>query len=121
MYDFRLLGDETVPHARLRLRGELDYARKSELAALLQPLVAANSAILDVRGVRFLDTSALSCLIALRRQMLAAHGTARIILVGLRPELRRVFEVSDLTGAFELRDGTDLRPVSERGPAPSGD
>jgi len=111
MYDRGLLADEVAPHARIRLRGELDYARKSELAALLQPLAAANSAIVDMRGVRFLDTSALACLIGLRRQMLAAHGTARIILVGLRPELRRVFEISDLTAAFELREGTELRPA----------
>jgi anti-anti-sigma factor len=111
VYDRGVLTHEEASLARLRLGGELDFARKTELAAMLAPLAAEATAIIDLRSVRFLDTSALSCFIALRRAMLATHGSARIVIVGLRPELVRVFHLAGLTEAFELRAGTEIRPA----------
>ncbi len=109
MYDRGVLVHENAPFARLRLGGELDFSRKDELRALLTPLVAEATAILDMRSVRFLDTSALACLIGLRRAMVVAHGSARIVIAGLRPELLRVFEVAGLADVFEMRGGAEIR------------
>jgi anti-anti-sigma factor len=111
VYDRGLLAHETLPFARLRLGGHLDFARKTELTALLAPLAREATAILDMRSVQFLDTSALACFIALRRAMVGAHGSARIIIAGLRPELVRVFELAGLADAFELRAGAEVRPA----------
>jgi len=111
VYDRGRLADEPVPLARLRLGGELDYARKDELSTLLAPLVAEATVILDLRSVRFLDTSALACFVRLRRAMVAAHGSARIVIAGLRPEIARVFELAGLADAFELRSGAEVRPA----------
>jgi anti-anti-sigma factor len=111
VYDRGLLADEDAPFARLRLGGELDFARKTELTALLAPLVAEETAIIDLRSVRFLDSSALACFVVLRRAMVAAHGSARIVIAGLRPELLRVFEVAGLADAFEMRTGAEIGPA----------
>jgi len=115
VYDRGHVADEVPSFARVRLGGDLDYSRRADLTALLEPLAAEHTAIVDMRSVRFLDTSALACLIALRREMRAAHGSARIILAGLRPEIARVFEVAGLNDAFAMRDASEIHAApSER-------
>jgi len=60
------------------------------------------SVVLDFSGVRFLSSQALGVLLTLRRKADAA--SVRVVLVGLRPELARVFRIANLDKLFVFFD-----------------
>jgi len=58
--------------------------------------------LLDFSQVRFLSSSMLGVLIALRKKAQAIRG--RLAIAGLRPELRKVFKISQMEKLFEFHD-----------------
>lgn len=60
--------------------------------------------ILDFANVRFLSSQALGVLLTFRRKADAVQ--AKVALAGLRPELRRVFNVTNLDKLFTFHDDT---------------
>ena len=56
--------------------------------------------VLDFAEVRFLSSQALGVMLTLRRK--AEKATATIAVSGLRPELARVFEITNLDKLFEF-------------------
>ena len=65
-----------------------------------QPL--AQQVIIDFQHVRFLSSQALGVMVTLRRK--ADKSGVEIALVGLRPELARVFQLTKLDKMFEFFD-----------------
>jgi anti-sigma B factor antagonist len=57
--------------------------------------------ILDFEKVRFLSSSALGVLITLRKKADAIKG--KIVLCGMRDDLREVFRITNLEKQFEFR------------------
>ena len=63
---------------------------------------ARRKMLLDFSRVRFLSSTMLGVLLHMRKQLAAIKG--RMVICGLRPELRRVFKISKLEKLFEFYD-----------------
>jgi anti-sigma B factor antagonist len=99
-------GDLTV----LTVSGEVDAATTERFRAALVE-VQGLRVVVDLSGVTFLDSAGISALIAARHR-LPSGGELRVI--GLRPNVRRVLEITGLLDFFNV-DTPDDRP------APSSD
>ncbi|MFD5541741.1 STAS domain-containing protein [Streptomyces sp. NPDC127079] len=90
----------------LTLAGELDFTARSQAAPLIGPLVLADrDLVVDLTRVTFMDAAGLGMLLRLCERVAAGGGAME--LRGLRPEVRRVLELT----------GTDGRFAEETGPA----
>lgn len=87
--------------AAIFLSGEYDLARREELERELSSAGQSDTVVLDLSDVTYLDSTALTCFIRLRKRMMA-RGECRIRLAGVRPQIRRLFQVSNLDQVFEL-------------------
>jgi len=85
---------------------EIDGEVDAEHAAQLKKAIAkaredfAKSFVLDLSQVSFIDSTGLGVLISLMRHLHEAKG--RLKLVGLRDEVRSIFEITRLYKVFEL-------------------
>ena len=86
----------------VRLDGDLDFSRKAELEKLLAGAELSDIAIIDLRHATYVDSSVLSCLMALKKHM-AERGTAAVVRVaGANDSLLRIFQICGLDKIFEL-------------------
>jgi anti-anti-sigma factor len=83
------------------LEGELDIATAPVLEGALTEVEGggAGTLLLDLRGLRFIDSTGLRALLSARRR--AQTAGRRLRLANLQPPVARVFEV---TGAGRLFD-----------------
>jgi anti-anti-sigma factor len=81
----------------LALRGELDMAAAGALRGRMEEAAVGRALLLDLSGVVFIDSSILKELIRARNEF-GARGL-RVVLAGVRPPVRRVF---DITRTYEL-------------------
>jgi anti-sigma B factor antagonist len=82
------------------LEGEMATDTDEEMVAAFAPLLveaATRDLVLDLSGVAFCDSTGLNHLAALHR---AAGDDRRIRLVGVRPMVRRVLEVTGMDVVF---------------------
>ena len=93
-----LVGDEV---AVLTLSGEGDLWSAPELKRSLYDLLAAGRKrlVLDLGGVRFMDSTALGVLIALERRLV---GGEQLALAAPSAEVLRVFELTGVTAGFQI-------------------
>lgn len=87
----------------LHLSGEYDLYRQDELDRALGKLYASEAAVLDMREVTYIDSTALGCLIRLKKRM-AENGSGTVRLVGPQPNVRRVLELTRLGEIFEIHE-----------------
>lgn len=83
----------------------LDTAVVDEIGRALYELVDAQARrklILDFTNVRFLSSSALGVLITLKKKSSAIKGD--VVLCSMRPELKKVFEITNLNKMFKFCD-----------------
>ena len=83
------------------LQGEYDIARREELLAKLQAIPTCDIAIIDMRQVTHIDATALTCFIRLRER-LCRSGPGIVRMVGLRPNLYRLYQIAHLHHIFEV-------------------
>jgi anti-anti-sigma factor len=57
--------------------------------------------VLDFSGVRFLSSQALAVLLTLRRKLESVKG--RVVICGLRSDLREIFRITKLEKIFEFQ------------------
>lgn|GEM_PF-1306459 len=91
-------GDEPV---LIELSGEYDLARRDELEQQLSSAYTAAIAVIDLRDVTYIDSTALACLIRLKKRM-TEHGPAIVQLRSVQPQVFRVFELTQLDKVFEV-------------------
>ena len=91
----------TVTETGLRVVGELDVSTAPVLAAALDPLPAGNGdVVLDLGGVEFIDSSALSVLVRVHQ---AADATdRRVRITHPTVAVRRLLELTALDAMFGL-------------------
>ena len=101
------VGEPSDGHLEVKVRGELDMSTAPELSsALLNAGGDANTTItLDLRGVTFLDSSAIGALIAAGQELTAGGRSLRI---GARSDI--VSRVLEITGLTEGSDAFDVQP-----------
>jgi anti-sigma B factor antagonist len=86
----------------LALNGDADLHSASELRVCLGAAIEAGAAVLvvDLSEVTFIDSMALGVLLEAMKRLRARGGVLRI--VGPRPDVRRVFELTLLDRIFPL-------------------
>ncbi|MDQ6930439.1 MAG: STAS domain-containing protein [Candidatus Eremiobacteraeota bacterium] len=94
---------EPPPIVVIKLKGgEYDIARRDELAAELKPGGSAQTVILDFADVTFADSTALGCLMNLRKQMAEHHPNPVIRVMAVSPTLYRLFDITGMTKIFDI-------------------
>jgi anti-anti-sigma factor len=61
--------------------------------------------VLDFVAVRFMSSQALGVLLQLKRAVDVVHG--RIVIAGIRPDLHKVFKITNLNKLFTFVDEMD--------------
>jgi anti-anti-sigma factor len=85
------------PHV-VSFSGELDIWKESDVEAKLKALNGRGDAVIDLSGVRYLDSAFLSALVRLRRRLPAC----KITVVAVTPSVRRIFELTEMHRLFDI-------------------
>ncbi len=86
----------------------LDSANIEALGRSLLELVEKQDLrkiILEFTAVKFMSSQALGVLLQLKKAMDPVHG--KIVIVGIRPELHKVFKITNLHKMFTFHDELD--------------
>ncbi len=89
------------------LSGDIDLSRSPELRAGLLELVKSKPArlIIDLGGVPYMDSSGVATLVEALQQQRRNQG--RLILCGLQPKVRSIFEIARLNMVFTILETAD--------------
>jgi anti-anti-sigma factor len=100
--DLTFTVDHRFHEVRLAVAGELDLATQDLMARAaadaLQPPVRA--LLLDLDGVGFCDAAGVTALIRLHRA--ATQAEIRLVLTGLRPQVRRILDLTGTSGLIPI-------------------
>jgi anti-anti-sigma factor len=102
----RLTEISTLPHPILKIDGELDLLQAPALRSALKAHATRRSPvlILDLSEVPFMDSSALSELIAYQQSVRAFGGT--LLIAAPCSEVRELFTLAKLYEFFRVFDST---------------
>ena len=91
----------------LVVTGEVDVATSPQLRHARQAVSEAGHApiVVDLSGLTFIDSSGLGVLVSARNALRERGSERGIVLRGLPDSIRKVFEVTGLTGLFTPDDG----------------
>lgn len=89
----------------LEVSGEIDIASSDDLVERATALLADGADVLeiDLGAVTFIDSSGLGALVRIRNDATARGAT--VVLVNLSAATVRLFEISGLDQAFDIRSG----------------
>jgi anti-anti-sigma factor len=99
--------------AVVRLSGDQDFGARDELRAKLDGLQEADIAIIDLSAVRYADSTFMNGVANLYKRLLSRGTPFSIRLVGVSPQLRRIFRLTQLDRFVEFWD--DLGEASNSG------
>ncbi len=82
--------------------GDVDAATAPQLRQQFDDLLADGQQdfVIDLSGVKFMDSSGLAALVQLFKRVRIGHGDVR--LCGLQPEVGRIFELTRLNRVFDI-------------------
>lgn len=104
------LGQFDVDAFMISLEGEFDIAERVRLLDAFAVTTDAPFVVINFEKTRYIDSTVLECLVALERAI--AERGAKLVLVELRPEIRRIFDVCGLERLFDIRGGLrDVMPA----------
>jgi len=86
------------------LSGELDAAARDGLAAALAPLADVDVAIIDLGDVSYCDSTAINCLVTLKKRMQDAARGGEVRLVRPTRSVRRILQICGLDSEFSISD-----------------
>ncbi|MBD3232531.1 MAG: anti-sigma factor antagonist [candidate division Zixibacteria bacterium] len=91
-------GDITI----LSLNGRLDLESSTRLKSETDSLITDrhNKLIFDFKGVNFINSSGLGALVSILKNVNSCSG--KVILTGLAPYVKEVFEITQLSNIFEI-------------------
>ncbi len=101
MLNTRKVGDKLVVY----LEGRLDVSVSNEIEEELARLIDQehhNHIVLNMDKVEYMSSSGFRACIATLRKLNARNGTLR--LCNIRPAVKRIFDVIELTSLFEIFD-----------------
>jgi anti-sigma B factor antagonist len=88
----------------VRVRGTVDLRKSPQLRELLLDAVrrSAGTVQIDLSHVDYMDSSGVGTLVYVKRE--AERTGRRIVLVGLKPRVRSIFEITHLDRFFTIVD-----------------
>lgn len=91
----------------LEVSGEIDFHTSRELREKFQEMAGKNCSklLINLKKVNYVDSSGLATFVEVL-QKLARNG-GKLILVGLTPSVRGVFEIAKLDSIFSLEDSEE--------------
>lgn len=89
----------------VRVRGEVDLQTSPRLREILLDEKTSGTLLIDLSGVEYMDSSGVGTMVYVKREVERAGG--RVILVGLQPRVRSVFEITHLDKFFEIVGSVD--------------
>jgi anti-anti-sigma factor len=95
----------------VRFSGDLDMANRACMKALLDRL-DADVVIIDLSKASFLDAGALGCFVRLKNRLRESCRLGIVRIVVPNPRLRRLFEITGLTKAFDLHESFDSARIA---------
>lgn len=103
--DITVSKDRALPV--LTLRGEIDMRSSPELRNHLLELVVnkPKRVILDLSGVGYMDSSGVGTMVELKR--LVERGGGKVVLTGMQPRVRSVFEITKLDKFFTIANSVE--------------
>ena len=102
----------------VRLQGEFDIYRTAELERLLAPAMDVPRVVIDLRDVRYIDSSCLAVLVRMRK-LRTAKGFAPSLFVKGPKQVQTVFQVTQLEQLWEQYDTFEAAlEAAERIPGP---
>lgn len=108
--------DLVAEAVRIALRGEFDMSNKAQLKALLHPGELAEMVVIDMSETAYLDATALTCLIRLKKAVIA-NGGGEVHLIGVTPNIRKLLTLTKLDSMFQISDDClrgDAKPRRSR-------
>ena len=88
------------------LRGELDIADAANVAAALTEIVARwPQIIIDLAGLKFIDSSGVAALARARKH--ARHAGGEVVLAAAQPQVTRFLTLVRLIDAFPIHSSVD--------------
>jgi anti-anti-sigma factor len=102
----RLSGDQVV----LSVTGRVDAATSPDLEEVVNRYIGRGCSrlIFDFSGLEYISSAGLRVLISARKQLVPSGGT--IVLVGLRPFVREVFDMTGFSKIFTIYQTLDEIP-----------
>lgn len=93
--------------AILGVSGELDMATAPGVRERLHALLAdgKHNLVVDLDDVGFLDSTALGVLVGVLKRVRTQEGELRLVCT--QPRVLKVFEITRLDQAFDIRDSVD--------------
>ena len=87
----------------LTVEGRLDTANTNEFNALIQPLLSIQNPniIINCEGLLYISSSGLRSLITLQKSVKQHSG--QLVLEAMRPEIRKIFDMTGCSGLFIIR------------------
>lgn len=92
---------DEVKTIEIRLSGEYDIYRRDELTQALEAAQDAHVAVLDFSDVPYIDSTAIGCLVRLKKHM-GEKGPGIIRIVGAQRNVLRILELTRLDRIFEV-------------------
>jgi anti-sigma B factor antagonist len=98
----------------LEVEGDADLHVAGELRERLTAAIdgGAQELVLDLSATTFLDSMALGVMLGAMKRLRARGGRLRLVVV--RPEIRRIFEITLLDRAFPLHPDRDAALAAAR-------
>lgn len=91
----------------LEVSGEIDFHTSRELRDKFQEMASKNCAklLINLKNVSYVDSSGLATFVEVLQKMGRSGG--KLVLVGLTPSVRGVFEIAKLDSIFSLEDSEE--------------
>jgi anti-sigma B factor antagonist len=105
---FSVAIDASNGRVLVTVRGELDLATAPELeAALLPPLRDGRHAVLDLRGLDFMDSTGVRVIVAAHHAGQESGGGLSLVRTARDGPVGRVLEISGLDAVLDVVDAPD--------------
>lgn len=91
----------------LEVSGEIDFHSSRELREKCQEILnqKCEKLLVNMKKVEYIDSSGLATFVEVLQRMKRAGG--KLVLMGLAPAVRGVFEIAKLDSIFSLTDSED--------------
>lgn len=93
--------------ARIAFAGDLDVYRRDEIVASLPPADSIDRLIIDLREAAIIDSTILSAFMRYRRTFVEAGKDPHEIIIVVKPQLRRIFEITGLMKTLTIVSAAD--------------